>query len=504
MMMPMVLLVLLAVGCKEDPPTSNDESTNSTQSQAPASPTGATGLAPPTGATTPDSARRDGHYNGDTSPTSSVDTIDDDASADGDSPPSPEFLDAVEAVILHAERATYLFTLGMSDAMAGVSGLFDAPPPSPPTRKKAGAPAYHLQALSYADLPEWNKADLTAFNAALGQHCQNLSRLPSTLTASLFDWKKEDWKKPCTKLRAAALQAADVERWLTPWQIIPRQAIDSNRTPPARPKGGGRHPAATGLLTGYAEYHVKGSPVKTARYRYPLYARPQDLVTVKRRRYQVTKEGRIRPYPTRASIQAGALAQQNLELVWLAHPLDAYISHIQGTAIVSYPNGKSVRIGYGGDNGHRYRSLMRHMLREGQLTRGTLNWQGVRASFEAMPSHRVRATLAANPRYIFFEFRPYTAGLGPTGSLPVPLTRNGSLAVDYTLIPLGSVIWLHNRSQARLVVAQDTGAAIKGALRGDLFLGSGYQDFADAERTHAQTAFYVLLPRGARPKSLLQ
>jgi len=242
-----------------------------------------------------------------------------------------------------------------------------------------------------------------------------------------------------------------------------------------------------GFLTGYYEPILDGARKRGGKYQTPLHLPPADLATKK-------------PYPTRAQLLAPPLRGRLPALVWLADPVDAFTLHIQGSGRVRLAEGGTMRVGVGGTNGHGYVSIGRIMLREGILTREQATMQGIRAWLRANP-RRGRALMNRNPRYIFFR---EVKGDGPIGSHGAALTSRRSLAIDKRYIPLGSPVWLDGRwpdgvrPLRRLVIAQDTGAAIVGPVRGDLYMGSGPQALAVAGRMRQPVRFFVLVPRGGR------
>ena len=217
------------------------------------------------------------------------------------------------------------------------------------------------------------------------------------------------------------------------------------------------------LLTGYYEPVLRGSRTRSKRYNVPLYRRPVDLVSG-------------RPYATRAEISRPPLRDRLRVLLWLDDPVDAYTLHIQGSGLITLAEG-------GSRQGRRCRDQRaavcidgRVLIRDGSLPRDGASMQTIRAWLSANPD-RMQSVLNRNPRYVFFRI---VRGRGPRGSLGVPLTGGHSLAVDPRHVPLGAPVWLDSswpgrgrRPLRRLVVAQDTGGAIKGPRRGDLFVGSG-------------------------------
>lgn len=239
------------------------------------------------------------------------------------------------------------------------------------------------------------------------------------------------------------------------------------------------------LLTGYYEPVLRGSRIRSKRYNVPLYRRPADLV-------------RGRPYATRAEISRPPLRDRLRVLLWLDDPVDAYTLHIQGSGLITLAEGGAVRVGVAATNERRYVSIGRILIRDGSLPRDGASMQAIRAWLKANPD-RMQSVLNRNPRYVFFRI---VRGRGPRGSLGVPLSGGRSLAVDPRHVPLGAPVWLDSnwpgrdrRPLRRLVIAQDTGGAIKGPRRGDLFVGSGNDALRVAGQMRQRSRYHVLVPR---------
>ena len=267
-----------------------------------------------------------------------------------------------------------------------------------------------------------------------------------------------------------------------------------------------------GLFTGYFEPQLHGSLQKTPRFSVPLYRKPDDLVTVRLGRFnkkftgqQVT--GRLRanmlvPYAERAEIERGALTGKGLELAWVDDRVDAFFLHIQGSGLVRLRSGKILRVGYAGKNGQPYFAIGRELVARGALTAENVSLQTIRDWLEANPSE-AQAVMNKNRSYVFFRV---IKGAGPIGAQGVPLTAGHSLAVDRRYIPLGAPLWLDTTDplvpgapMRRLVIAQDTGAAIKGVIRGDFFWGAGDRARRSAGKMRQLGRLYIFLPRTAAP-----
>lgn len=265
-----------------------------------------------------------------------------------------------------------------------------------------------------------------------------------------------------------------------------------------------------GLITGYYEPLLRGSLERSDRYRYPLYGPPDDLLTLKLGgAYPELADrqlrGRLRgktvvPYPTRAELAESPGALAGAELLWVDDAVDSFFLHVQGSGRVALPDGRTVAVRFADHNGHPYRSIGRRLIRTGELERENVNLFSIRRWLRDHPGD-AQALLNHNPRFIFFRLDPGPVD-DPVGALNVPLTAGRSLAVDRERIPLGVPVWLSTtmpgkpgRPLNRLMLAQDTGGAIKGWNRADVFWGLG----GDAERKAGlmkeKGRMFVLLPR---------
>lgn len=352
------------------------------------------------------------------------------------------------------------------------------PPPPPRLERKP---------VAFADIPGWPTDDHGAALAALLRSCARMTAKPHTISE-----RRDAWLEAC----AAAERTAPLDA---------RRFFETRFEAFSLSFGGKQE----GLLTGYYEPELRGSRVPTPEFHHPLYVRPADLVTVDLGRFAPDlagrqlvgrlKDGSLVPYPTRAEIAAGALAGANAELLWVDDPVGAFFLEIQGSGRVVLPDGELVRIGYAAKNGHPYRAIGRVLVEMGEMTLEEVSLPAIRQWLQDHPD-RAQEVMNANPSHVFFRELPDE---GPLGSEGVVLTPGRSLAVDRRHIPLGTPVWIAGNLPEiagggplrRLVVAQDTGGAITGALRGDLFWGPGLEaeDLAGHMRDPAR--FYILLPR---------
>jgi membrane-bound lytic murein transglycosylase A len=263
-----------------------------------------------------------------------------------------------------------------------------------------------------------------------------------------------------------------------------------------------------GLLTGYYEPMLKGSLIKHDEYIYPIYRKPKDLVVVdlssiypelKNYRLRGRLEGdKLVPYYTRAQSKSNIL---DAEVVCFCDSkIDRFFLEIQGSGRVHLDDNNTMYIGFENQNGHRYSAIGRYLVKIGALSLEDVSLQSIREWLDNNPS-RVDEVLNYNESMVFFQER----GQGATGALGLELTPLRSIAVDTRYIPLGSMLYLNadvNNSQiSKVVFAQDTGGAIKGRVRADLFLGSGEEALEVAGKLKAPLSLWMFLPKKQFKKS---
>ncbi len=281
---------------------------------------------------------------------------------------------------------------------------------------------------------------------------------------SLDGWAEDDHRAALTSFLATCDKLTDVD-----WVPICRVASDSNQSDSSaraffelffKPVMIGATPA---LFTGYYEPELDGSPDRTPRFSYPIYRRPPEL-----------RDGQV--YLDRAAIESGALRGRGLELAWLEDPVEVYFLQVQGSGRIRMPDGHILRVGYAGRNGHAYRSVGKEMIRRGTHTVDQVSAQEIRTFVRGNPSAG-NALLNINPSYIFFrKIDELPVGQGPIGAMGRSITPMRSIAIDPDYTPLGAPVWIEmdgNTPIRSLMVAQDTGGAIKGPQRADIFYGSG-------------------------------
>lgn len=363
--------------------------------------------------------------------------------------------------------------------------------PTPPAEETAAfSPA------SFADLPGWAGDDHAAALAAFRVSCPALSKRG----AGEGFGGAAVWADICSKADAAGEEPAAA-----------RAFFEANFVPvrvTAAETG-----KADGLFTGYYEPELNGARKRNARHSVPIYVRPPELVTVDLGRFlddlkgkRVSGrvvEGRLVPFADRAAIERGALRGRDLELVWVDSAADAFFLHIQGSGRIRLSDGSVLRVGYADTNGHVYTAIGRALIENGAIPREEMSMQAIRAWLAAHPAEGAEL-MRSNRSFVFFR---ELTGPGPIGALGVALTPGRSLAVDRALMPMGVPVWLDTvlpDSAAtpfrRLMAAQDTGGAIRGAVRGDVFWGPGDEAADRAGRMKSPGRYWFLRPRAATPQ----
>jgi membrane-bound lytic murein transglycosylase A len=407
-----------------------------------------------------------------------------------------------------------LRTAALAAAALLVAACQTVPPPAPPA-----APAPTVKTLTQARyekvaaeaLPRIADDDLAAAWPALLASCRSFERSNA---------RREVWAEPCR--RAAAVPAKDVAAQ----RAFLAQQLDAYRVLAVTLEEGAAEPRllateTRGRMTGYYEPLLNGSRTRAAPYIVPLHRPPADLLTVDlsslypelanqrvRGRLQPSDKGtRVVPYWSRAELTEERL--RGNELVWVDDAIEAFFLQVQGSGRVRLRDGAMIRVGYADSNGHPYRSIGRLLVDRGELTLEQASMQGITAWARANPK-RVAELLNENPSYVFFREVPLgDPNAGPVGALGVPLTPGYSVAVDPRFIPLGAPLLIsseHPVSGAplrRLMLAQDTGGAIRGPLRFDFFWGFGAEAAAPAGRQRHDVQAWLLVPRGVRPEKLL-
>ncbi len=364
------------------------------------------------------------------------------------------------------------------------------PPVASPTADEDGV---FRQKVSFDDLPGWQNSDVSAaFRAFLGSCRKSMkqkqqSQIWETPCRAAFQLEKEAVKNKATSYRSF------FEQEFVPYSL---SIADRNE----------------GLLTAYYEPELIVSAVKTKEFSQPLLPRPEDLVTVSLRRMDPSLpdkrlsgrvvSGELQPYFTRKEI----LQTQSNALAW-GRPIDVFFLQIQGSGRIRYSSGEAARAAFSGHNGQPYKSIGKELILRGELERGKASKAAIENWMKAVPVESAQELMNANPRYVFFEKQPIKdPKLGPKGTQGVALTAKASIAIDTAYHSFNSPIWIDTRLPKTekdwsgtpvqfLAIAQDTGGAIKGPLRGDLFYGSGKMAGKMAGIQKHPARWWTLMPK---------
>lgn len=331
----------------------------------------------------------------------------------------------------------------------------------------------NLKPVTYKDLPGWKEDKTLKALPAIKRSCTTILKKDSSAsmaTRSDREGTASDWHPFCNQILD---NPPKTESTL-------RQAIQRHLKPYLVACSG----ESTGLFTGYDEPELRGSRHRHGRYQTPLYRLPSSKI----------------PYKgmPRSRIVRGGLKGRGLELVWVDDPIAAFFLQIQGSGRVRLENGQMMRLGYAGTNGCGYHAIGKTLIDRGALSSSNVSRQSIVAWLKAHP-REAESVMSLNKSYVFFRIRH---GEGPIGSHGVALTPQRSLAIDRQYISLGTPLWVDldhpdvgaPRIQS-LVVAQDTGGAIKGGVRGDLFWGCGTEAADLAGRMKSRGEYYLLLPK---------
>jgi membrane-bound lytic murein transglycosylase A len=369
-------------------------------------------------------------------------------------------------------------------------------------RQPATVGPLRLTPVSYSDLPGWSENDARGALAAFRRSCAALSKIPASdaMGGAGYAGTIGDWQGACAAAPSGSVSPTAArhffETWFAPVAI-----------------GAGQN--AEGLFTSYYEPELHASRTMTGAYRTPVYGLPEGLVTVDLGLFKKTLQGeriagrieghRLVPYATRTQIDANGLKNAPV-LLYAEDPIALFFLHIQGSGRVLLPDGSYLRLSYAGANGRAYTPIGRTLIAQGALDRQSVSLQSIRAWLLAHPD-QARAVMESDDSFVFFKEAPLgDPSLGSPGTEGVALTPGASLAVDPHLHPLGAPFFVAatspdsdssrpDRPLDRLLVAQDTGGAITGPVRGDVFWGFGPSAEAIAGRMKSHGQIFVLLPK---------
>jgi membrane-bound lytic murein transglycosylase A len=363
--------------------------------------------------------------------------------------------------------------------------------------------------VSWSKLKGWENESLAKAWPAFEQSCVVLANTD------------DQWKRICEQVKSLENATDEQRRAFLHAEFIPHRV---------NPEPDNRH----GLITGYYEPLLQGSRKRDARFRYAIYGRPDDLLQVdlgdvypdlagRRLRGRLVGK-RVVPYYSREEIQHGSKPLKGKELLWVDDPVALFFLHIQGSGVVQLRDGSLVGVGYADQNGYPYKAIGSALVAENEIPRDKLSLQSIRDWLRDNPD-KAETLMNSNPSYVFFQLRN-DVKQGPIGTMGVPLTSERSIAVDRKYISLGLPVWLEttvpdiqdderpgkndgkqtdNKEKAEpfshLVFAQDTGGAISGAARADLFWGRGQLAEEYAGRMKQPGKLFVLLPRPEKDPS---
>jgi membrane-bound lytic murein transglycosylase A len=433
--------------------------------------------------------------------------------------------------------------LAMVLVLSGLVPIAQRPVPD----EALAPPEIVVEHASFAQLPRWTESDHRGALTAFVRSCERLLQAPGSgpanpaealgepMSGKSLGGQVADWREPCVEAqrlaaRGAAREAAAARAFFES-RFTPAKVLSLRRPLAEAPAGLAPRREERGLITGYFEPEYEARAEPDGEFSAPLLARPDDLVTADLGRFReefageriagFVEGGALLPYPDRAEIEAGALGNRARPLAYL-HPDDLFFLQIQGSGRLRFPDGTILRVGYDGQNGHPYTAIGRTLIERGALALENVSMQTIRQWLAAASPDEASAVRRTNRSYVFF--RPLTLSpahpgesrgpedgsrlppgradlkddLGPLGTQGVQLTPKASLAVDRRFHALGAPLFLAFEGPEApltgLYVAQDTGGAIKGPLRGDIFFGAGEEAAEIAGRLKAQAQMYVLLP----------
>lgn len=393
--------------------------------------------------------------------------------------------------------------------LVGGCTYFRKPPvvPAPPPPQKEGPP---LAIVTGSDLPEFrDDLDRESLAKAVRKSLEYYKRLP---------------ERTAYRVGAERFTVRNMRESLEAFLLI----IETSDSPAAMEKrvretfdvyrASGSGPSARVLFTGYYEPVLKGSRERSEQYRYPIYRKPDDSVVVQlgkfREKYRNERlvgrfeNGELVPYFTREEIDgAGVLENRGLEIAWFADPVDIFFLHIQGSGMICLADGACFQVSYAQSNGRAYRSIGKLLIDSGKATRENLSMQGIKKYLREHPEE-IEGILNYNESYVFFR----RVEEGPVGSIGVALTGGRSIATDQTIFPRGALAFIKTRKPvigpggdirswvpcSRFVLNQDTGGAITGPGRVDLFCGRGREAEITAGHLKEEGELYFLVLKKAR------
>ena len=382
-----------------------------------------------------------------------------------------------------------VITFGMV-ALAGCGIMRDVPEEKnvmPDTSKTVFIPA------KFSDLPAWPDSNPQEFLNAFEKTCARIAK--KDVSANYVSDPKwgtvEQWQSLCATLSEPGGLTSWIEANFLPLSV--RDGLENDN----------------GLFTGYYEASLRGSRTQSEKYSVKLRARPDDLVMVDLGNFREelkgqriagrVVDGKLKPYEDRAAIAASKLPpEQDNVLFWVDDAVDAFFLEIQGSGVIDLDTGETVRVGYAGQNGHVYTAIGKKLIEMGELRKEEVSLQTIREWLKSNPD-QAQDIMNENRSYVFFEEKTVD---GAVGGENVVLTAERSLAIDHGRFPYGLTFWVDIKAPVqgekdiqRLMVGQDTGGAIKGAVRGDVFWGHGDRAEYVAGHMKSEGRYWLLLPK---------
>lgn len=358
---------------------------------------------------------------------------------------------------------------------------------SAPTDRNPRLPA-HLERVSFAALPGWEDSRPATALAAFRRSCLSIPR------------GRERWADACSAAVPVPKDDEDAarkffERWFYAFRV--HNGSDDK-----------------GLFTGYYEAEIEASRERTKDYRYPIFGRPRGARRLPRKLIEACADDWVRAMEADrapSGAQACRIVRSWPVLMWAKRRVDLFVAEIQGSARVKLADGTTTRIGYHAQNGHGYVAIGSLLIKRDIMEAEDMSMQAIREWILENPEKGAEL-MHGNPSYIFFREREKNKDeIGPRGAIDVPLTPGHSIAVDPRYIPLGAPLWLdttfprgpkerrENKEPIplrRMLIAQDTGGAVKGTVRGDVYWGTGEEALTMAGHMKEQGRYFLLMPKG--------
>ena len=362
-----------------------------------------------------------------------------------------------------------------------------------------------LHPVSYSNLPGWKDGNLLPSFKTFLASCKVFLKLPpnKSVGSEFINLSARDWFPACQA--AAQLNTPyslnQVRTFFQTWF----KAVEFHDGRPVK-----------GLFTGYYMSSLKGSLTPTKHFNVPIYGIPDDLVSVHLNDFdpafknktiigRVVKKHRFVPYHTREEIDNGALKGKAPVIAWVDNKIDRLFLEIQGSGVIELPDGSPLYVGYSAQNGAPYTAIAGVLIKEGVMTRDNASMQRIKSYLESHPE-KIRPVLNQNKSFVFFEVSKTSDAFGTLG---IALTPGYSMAVDPKWVPLGTPVWLNtsrpmlktdkNLPFRRLMIAEDTGGAIRGPVRGDVYWGAGEKATSIAGKMKNPGHYWILLPKKPQP-----